>query len=128
MPIGWIPTQDVAALVAEAVYRPDLSGNSFLVSGLENLNGTQLAEKFSIGLGETITYLPMPPKQFGQILDTLFGAGAGKGAQEMYQQIADTKQYPSMFSSDMPAILEKLPARMTPIEEWVRQHAEVFKN
>lgn len=128
MPVGWIATQDVAALVAEAVYKPELSGNSFLVSGLENLNGTQLAEKFSIGLHETITYLPMPPRQFGQILDDLYGPGAGKGAEELYQHIADTKQYPSMFSPHMATILEKLPARMTPIEDWVREHSEVFKN
>jgi hypothetical protein len=34
----------------------------------------------------------MPPKEFGKILDGLFGPGAGRGAEEMYQQIADTKQ------------------------------------
>lgn len=127
MPVGWIATQDVAALVAEAIYKPELTGNSFLVSGLENLTGNQLANKFSIGLNETISYYPMPPKQFGQILDTLFGAGAGKGAEEMYQQIADTKQYPVMFSPDMPDVLKKLPIKMTSVEDWVSQHTQVFK-
>jgi uncharacterized protein YbjT (DUF2867 family) len=77
MPIGWIATQDVAALVAEAIFKPELAGSSFLVSGLENLNGKQLAEKFSIGLNETIGYYPMPPKQFGEILDTLYGVRCG---------------------------------------------------
>lgn len=127
MPVEWIATQDIAALVAEAIYKPELSGNSFLVSGLENLTGNQLAMKFSIGLNETISYYPMPPKQFGQILDNLFGAGAGKGAEEMYQQIADTKQYPILFSPDMQNVLKKIPVRITPVEAWVSQHADFFK-
>ena len=97
------------------------------MSGIENLTGNQLAEKFSIGLNQKISYFPMPPKDFGQILDSLFGAGAGKGAEEMYQQIADTKQYPVMFSPNMTDVLEKLPVKMTSIEAWVSQHSQVFK-
>lgn len=127
MPVGWIATQDVAGLVAEAIFRPELAGESFLVSGLENLMGNQLAEKFSIGLNQNISYFPMPPKEFGQILDNLYGAGAGKGAEEVYQQIADTKQYPPMFSPNMSDVLEKLPVKMTSIEDWVSKHAQDFK-
>ena len=62
MPIGWIATKDVTALVAEAIYSPHLAGQSFQVSGIENLTGEQLAEKFSIGLGKKIQYRQMPPK------------------------------------------------------------------
>ncbi|MFN7686417.1 MAG: SDR family oxidoreductase [Sphingobacteriales bacterium] len=127
MPIGWIATQDVAAFVAEAIFKPELAGESFLVSGIENLTGNQLAEKFSVGLNQKVSYYPMPPKDFGQILDTLYGAGAGKGAEEVYQQIADTKQYPLMFSSNMSDVLEKLPVKMTSIEAWVGQHSHYFK-
>lgn len=128
MPVGWIATQDVAALVAEAIYSPHLAGESFQVSGLENLTGTQLAEKFSLGLSEKITYYPMPPKDFGKILDNLWGEGAGKGAETMYQQMHDTKQYPMMFSPDMPGILKKLPVPMTALEDWVKQHQTIFQN
>jgi uncharacterized protein YbjT (DUF2867 family) len=127
MPIGWIATQDVAAFVAEAIFKPELAGESFLVSGIENLTGNQLAEKFSVGLNQKVSYYPMPPKDFGQILDTLYGAGAGKGAEEVYQQIADTKQYPLMFSSNLSDVLEKLPVKMTSIEAWVGQHSHYFK-
>jgi uncharacterized protein YbjT (DUF2867 family) len=127
MPVGWIATQDVAAIVAEAIFKPELAGESFLVSGIENLTGNQLAEKFSIGLNQKISYFPMPPKEFGQILDSLFGAGSGKGAEEVYQQIADTKQYPVMFSPNMSEVLEKLPVKMTSIEAWVGQHSQFFK-
>jgi hypothetical protein len=30
----------------------------------------------------------MPPKDFGKILDSIYGPGAGKGAEEVYQQIS----------------------------------------
>jgi uncharacterized protein YbjT (DUF2867 family) len=127
MPVGWIATQDVAALVAAAIFKPELAGEHFLVSGIENLTGNELAKKFSIGLDQLISYFPMPPKDFGQILDSLFGAGAGKGAEDMYQQIADTKQYPVMFSPNMQEVLEKLPIKMTAMEDWVGQHSQFFK-
>lgn len=47
MPVGWIATRDVAALVATALYSPHLAGQSFQVSGMENLTGNMLADKFS---------------------------------------------------------------------------------
>jgi uncharacterized protein YbjT (DUF2867 family) len=128
MPIGWIATQDVAAMVAEAIYQHELAGSVFQVSGLENLTGSQLAEKFSLALNDTITYYPMPPKDFGRILDNIFGPGAGKGAEEMYQQIADTGNYPIMFSNGMETVLEKLPVKMTPMEVWVAQHKAIFSS
>ena len=126
MPIGWIATRDVAALVAEAIYSPHLAGESFQVSGIENLTGNQLAEKFSIGLDKKIQYRQLPPKEFGKILDTLFGEGAGKGAATMYQEITDTKNYPVMHSSAMPEVLKKLPVNMTSIESWVSQNIQSF--
>ena len=54
MPIGFIASRDVSAFVVEALYKPELSGQSFRISGLDNLQGNDLAEKFSIGLGEKI--------------------------------------------------------------------------
>lgn len=128
MPIGWIVTNDVASFVAEAIFKPELAGESFLVSGIENLTGKQLAEKFSLGLNKKIGYYPMHPKDFGQILDNLFGPGAGKGAEIMYQEIADTKNYPIMFSSNMHDVLKKLPIQMTSIEEWVFKNRLAFSN
>lgn len=126
MPVGWIATKDVAAFIAEAIFKPELTGESFLVSGIENLTGKQLAEKFSKGLGEQISYYPMAPKDFGQILDGLFGVGAGKGAEVMYQEIADTKNYPVMHNSEIANVLIKLPIQMTSIEEWVAQNKSIF--
>lgn len=126
MPVGWVATSDVAAMVAEAIYSPHLAGISFRVSGIENLKGDELAEKFSIGLGRKIRYKQMPPKEFGKILDGLLGKGAGSGAEAMYQEISDTKNYPVMHSTQMHEVLQKLPVTITSIEKWVAVNRQAF--
>lgn len=78
MPIGWIASRDVSAFVVEAFDKPELSGQSFMVSGLDNLKGNDLAEKFSIGLGEKIDFYAMPPKEFGDILSKFVGESAAR--------------------------------------------------
>lgn len=126
MPIGWIATNNVAQFVTEAIFRPHLAGQSFQISGVENLTGNQLAKKFSIGLNREIAYRQMPPKDFGKILDGMFGEGAGRGAEAMYQEITDSKNYPLMFEPKMQQVLEKLPVKMTNIEDWVAQNQQLF--
>ena len=126
MPIGWIATKDVAQFVAQAIYSPHLAGQSFQISGVENLTGCQLANKFSIALNKPVQYRQMPPREFGIILDGLFGEGAGKGAEKMYQEITDTKQFPIMHSSTLSEVLKLLPIQMTSIEEWVSQNIQSF--
>lgn len=126
MPIGWITSQDVGALVAEALYHPELAGQSFQVSGLENLTGSALADKFTTGLGEPIDYYAMPPREFGQILQTFIPEDAAKGVEGFYQQMVDIRPFPTLFSPEMASVLEKLPVVMTPMEEWVKQHKTVF--
>ncbi len=125
MPVGWIATQDVASLVVAALGRPHLAGSSFPVSGIENLTGPQLAAHFSTALGRQIDYYPMPPAEFGRILDELFGEGAGKGAEEAYQSMWDSSHYPPMHV-DMRPVLEALPVEMTPIQAWVKKNAAAF--
>jgi uncharacterized protein YbjT (DUF2867 family) len=126
MPVGWIATQDVAEFVVEALQKPELAGEVLLISGVENLTGKGLAEKFSSGLQKPITYHPLPPKAFGKILDGLFGEGAGDGAAAVYQEIADTKKYPPMHVP-MEGVLAKIPVKMTRIEDWVAQHQGLFQ-
>lgn len=126
MRLGWIATKDVATIVAQAIVSPDLSGRRFRVSGLENVTGPELASQFSVALGKSITYRQMPPKEFGGILDQLFGPGAGIGAEKMYQELTDTKRYPEMYAAEMPEVLKALPVKMTSIQEWVKENQVAF--
>lgn len=126
MPIGWITSHDVGALVAEALYHPELAGQSFRVSGLENLTGNALAARFTAGLGEPISYYALPIPEFGDILKTFIPEDAAKGVAGFYQSMIDNRPFPVLFSDDMPGILAKLPVTMTPIAEWVKQHKTAF--
>jgi len=125
MPIGWIASKDVGAIVAEALYKPELSGQSFKISGLENLKGNDLAQKFSIVLGKDISYYAMPPKEFGDILKGFMEQEAANSIQQYYQSLADAEEYPEKFVP-MQDVLKKLPVKMTLMEEWVKENREVF--
>nr|WP_315158307.1 NmrA family NAD(P)-binding protein [uncultured Flavobacterium sp.] len=126
MPIGFIASRDVSAFVVEALYKPELSGQSFMISGLDNLKGNDLAEKFTIGLGEKIDFYAMPPKEFGDKLSILVGEESARGVQGYYEMLASLPEYPTKFNPNLQEVLEKLPVKMTSIEEWVKIHKEIF--
>lgn len=125
MRVGWLASADLGELMAAALERPELAGSSFLVSGIENLNGPELAEQFSLALGREVSYYPLPPKDFGAILDTMFGPGAGAGAASQYERLWQSDHYPPMYV-DMAPVLEKLPVTMHTMREWVAKHAAAF--
>ena len=123
----WVATDDVAAFAVEALGRPELNGNSFKVCGPERLNGEEISARFGAALGREVSFRPMPPKEFGGILDDAFGPGAGEAAARGYEM---AYQNPEMFSTniDVSPTLEKLPVELTTLESWVRQHREIFSH
>lgn len=123
--IGWIASEDVGALVVAALERPHLANTSFTVSGLENVNGTELAAHFSEALGRDITYYAMEPEEFGAVIDQLFGPGAGESVAQEYRKMRDNPNPPPMHF-EMRPVLEKLPVEMTSIVEWVARHKGAF--
>jgi uncharacterized protein YbjT (DUF2867 family) len=122
--VGWIASADVGALMVAALERPELAGRSFMVSGRENASGPDLAAAFSDALGRPIAYHPLPPREFGAILDAMFGPGAGAAAAQ-YERAWETGEFPVMHT-DMAPVLELLPVRMRTLREWVAEHAAAF--
>lgn len=123
--VAWVASADVGALMVAALERPELAGRTFAVSGLENVSGPELAEAFSDALGRPIRYHPLPPRQFGAILDAMFGPGAGDGAAAQYEQAWASGEFPNM-AADMGGVLAALPVRMRTLREWVAEHAQAF--
>lgn len=62
--ISWISWDDMAACVVAALKHPEYAGQSFRVGGSQTLTGRQLAEIFSIHLGNPISYYPVPLDDF----------------------------------------------------------------
>lgn len=126
MPVSWIASDDVSALVAAALQRPDLAGSNWPISGLESPDGPTLAQAFSEGLGRELTYYAMPPQDFGAIMNRLFGPGAGDEVAAVYQQMWDDPTQRPNFQADMTPVLSQLPVMMTRISDWVAQHQAAF--
>ena len=125
--VGWIASEDVGALVVAALERPVIAGSVFHVSGLENPNGDELATAVGEGLGRPLRYVAMEPEEFGAVLDSVFGPGAGAGAVAQYRRMREDPNPPPMWF-DMQPVLTKLPVRMTSVKEWAAKHRAAFEH
>lgn len=121
----WVTQEDVAAFAVEALRRPELANLTLKLAGPERLSAEEIAERFGRALGRPIAFRPMPPREFGAILDGAFGPGAGAAAAGFYEAAAAN---PDLLSTDVdPApALTALPIRPTTLEAWVRSHAAAF--
>ena len=121
----WIATEDVGTFATYAFAHPELAPLNLKLSGPERLNGEGVAERFSRALGREIGFRAMPAEEFGRKLDAVF-PGMGDGAAQGY---AAAYEHPERFSTnvDLDAALEKMPVETTPLETWVRDHAEMFR-
>jgi len=126
MPIGWIASRDVSAFVVEAIYNPALLADTFQVSGLENLKGNDLADRFSIGAGEKIAYYAQPPGEFKDILAPFVGEAAAEAVAAYYEGLEIAEGYPSKFNQHMDDVLKKLPVKMTSLQEWAKNNKDFF--
>ncbi|MDX2077317.1 MAG: NmrA family NAD(P)-binding protein [bacterium] len=124
--VAWTPSDDVGALIVEALEHPELANSYFKVSGIELVTGDELAEQFSQALERPIGYRAMKPQDFGAILDTMFGAGAGALAAQEYQRFWDNPNNQPIMHADMSVVLQKLPVKMTTIKEWVIKYRDAF--
>ena len=128
MPIGWIASRDVSAFVVEAIYNENLKADSFQISGLENLKGNDLAERFSKGVDEKIVYYTQPAKEFGDILKPWVGEEGAAGVASYYEGLQNSTAFPPKFNPNMKEVLEKLPVKMTSLVQWAKQNKVYFLN
>lgn len=126
MPIGWIASRDVSAFVVEAIYNADLKADNFKISGLENLKGNDLASAFSNGVGQEIVYYPQKPQEFGDILKPMVCEAGANSVAAYYEMLQNAAEYPSKFNSNMNEVLEKLPVKMTSLEQWASDNKGYF--
>ena len=121
----WVATEDVAAFQVEAIRNPGVADANFEVCGPERLHGEDIAERFGAALGREVSFRPMPPEEFGGIIDAAF-PGMGEAAAQGYRMAYEN---PEAFSTniDVEPVLQKLPVELTSLEEWVRDHRSAFE-
>jgi uncharacterized protein YbjT (DUF2867 family) len=118
----WVSHGDVAQFIVKAFQTPSVSRTSIAVSGPEALTGDEIAERMSKGLGRPIRFRPMPPREFGAVLDRAFGPGTGERVVGFYEAMFEQ---PALFNSnvDLSAALARLPIAPTTVEAWARARA-----
>lgn len=120
-----ISHEDAAAFAVAAFEHPQLANAMYEICGPETLGGDAIAERLTLALGRTINFRPMPPREFGEVLDSAYGPGAGTGATAFYEAAQDN---PSLVSTnvDVNSVLAALPVELTSLETWARNHARTF--
>lgn len=123
--LGWISTQDVAALMVEAAKHPEMINTLIRISGPENLSGAEMAARFSQALGRKIDWRTLTPREFGDQIAVVMGPQAGDALVDDYGFI-NANMDSLMAYQDMSPILKQLPVSLTILEDWVRHHSFVF--
>lgn len=124
--IGWLPSADMAKLVVAGLEKPTLMGNHFIVAGKAAPTGVELASVFTKALEKNIDYYAMPPQEFGGILNSIMGEGAGDGVTAEYQAIWDGAN--PVMHQDMAEILKKFDVEFMDLDEWVSTFKPLFVN
>ncbi len=121
----WVSHDDVAQFIVKAFQTPAVSRTSISVSGPELLDGDGIAERMSRGLGRTIRFRPMPPREFGDVLDKAMGPGTLERVVPFYEALF---AQPTLMSSnvDLSAALKRLPIQPTTVEAWTRARAALL--
>lgn len=116
---SWITVEDLAAFVAQALKRPELSGSIFNIGGPETLTGEDIARQFSKFLGHEVNYYPIPLDQFEQQMNAAIGEPVGTEIAALYRWFVQQPQSPAII--DTQSVLQKLPVQLTTIEQWIHR-------
>jgi uncharacterized protein YbjT (DUF2867 family) len=122
--LQWISHEDAAAFAVAALTQGSGGALRIEICGPETLTGEEIAERFSRALGRAIRFRPMPPREFGGIIDRVFGGGGDEVA-TFYEAVqAD----PELLSTriDHAALLTRLAIAPTTVEDFARRHAGTF--
>jgi uncharacterized protein YbjT (DUF2867 family) len=123
--VSWIAAQDLGRFAVAALGRPDLAGRAFDLGGPQALRGADLAQAFSQALGYQVAYQAISPEAFGAMLGRIMGPEAEAGIVAAYR--AGAAAPPDAMVVEMAEVLKEVPILQTTAEEWVRQHAALFR-
>jgi hypothetical protein len=86
-PVSWSSHLDNADVAAALLDRPDITG-TIAVGQHPAITGPDLAEAFSTHLGRTVSYEPLSPEDFGELIAPLVGAAGAAAVTDLYRRLA----------------------------------------
>lgn len=121
--VSWICHDDLAALMLAALARPQLAGRSFAVGGPETVRLPVLAQKLGRAWNRPLRHESQSIDAFCQRMRAAFEGRSSLEADRLvaelhriYTWYNESPEHP--FCVDMAPVLEELPVRLTPIEQW----------
>lgn len=122
--LQWISHQDAAAFAVAAFEQLPIGQYEIPICGPETLTGEDIADRFSKALGRNIKFRPMPPREFGEIMDRVLGGG-GESTAAFYEAVY---QNPEILSThiDYSALSTLLRIAPTSMETFARWHSDAF--
>jgi uncharacterized protein YbjT (DUF2867 family) len=124
--ISWICLEDVAAYMAAALGRDELTAEKILVGGPETLVGAQVAERLSAAAGRPIRFQSLTPDEFASKMSLLVTGSPDVEPHGMYDRMAQfyrwyNAQPVSPLAVDLAPALAKLPITPTDLATWARR-------
>ena len=124
--IAWTSADDCAD-AALTLLEHGAYGGDHRIAGPESVTGDQLAVRVAAGLGRPVVYRPQPLDEFERDVDAAMGVGTGRRVASKFRFFASHRQQAdAMLAGPFEAQPGLEDFRPTPIEEWIRRHAEEF--
>jgi uncharacterized protein YbjT (DUF2867 family) len=122
--VSWICLDDVARLMIATLTSDDFTGETLDVGGPETLRPTEVARLLGETFGRPIVYRQITPKEFGERMYDVFKDVSGLDRETYVSDLEKHylfKNETNPFLVDMQAVLERIPIRLTPMRDWLRQ-------
>lgn len=123
--VSWISLDDVARLMIAAIERPELAGRNFAVGGPETVQLHELTDKLARAWKRPLAYEYQTVQDFAYKIGEAMKDRAHIAPEVLVDQMFRAYTWyndNNGFKVDMEPTLKELPATLTPIEEWARNH------
>ena len=121
--VAMVDSGDIASVAAAALTHPDLSNNTFEITGPEAIGFAQIAEMISAAAGRTIAYQPVEDQQMAQMMEAA-GVPADYAALLLGDQKAIREGHAAVVTTTVHDITGQYPVQFA---DFVRTNAEVWR-
>ena len=122
--VSWICLDDVAKFMIEVLRHDEMEGQTVDVGGPEALRPTQVAQMLGEVLGRPVTYERITPRAFGERMYEIFKDVSGQDRETYVSSLEKHYLYKNEtnpFFVPMEDMLRRLPVKLTPMRDWLRQ-------
>jgi len=119
---GMADIRDIGAVCAEVLLGNGHAGQSYEITGPEVLTFHDVADRFSVVLGEKVAYVPMPMEQFRERMKNVLEPWHLNAVCELFREIAETGL--DHTTDTFKRLIGRAPRSVT---QFIQDHVALFK-